>query len=87
LKPLKTYSMQTDIFKSEPLSRNIYVRRSQIISRIAKIRDITQNQKFTNEILYSFLVLRENLDYYKKLYSILEKEILLRENNTFIFGS
>lgn len=75
-----------DIFLHEPLSRNIYVRRSQIISRIQTLRDIMQNQKFSNEILYSFQTLRENLDHYKGLLKLIEKEIMLRELNVFIFG-
>ena len=78
--------MQNDIFFHEPLSRNIYVRRSQIISRIATIRDIMQNQKFSNEIKYTFQTLRENIDHYKKILKLVEKEIMLREMNVFIFG-
>lgn len=79
--------MRNDIFHKEQLSSNIYVKRSQLIKRIATLRDIFQSQKFTNKIRYSFQDLRENIKHYKGHLQVVENQIALLELNVFVFGS
>lgn len=79
--------MTQDIFLHEPLSTNIYAKRSQLVNRINKIRDIMQHQKFSKEILYRFDTLHDNLVYYKMILNDLNSDIKRLEQNTFIFGA
>ena len=76
-----------DLFFNQQLSRNIYVKKSQLVERITKIRDIQQNQKFTNEILYSFSTLKDNLRHYKNKLNHVEQEIRNMEQNVILFGN
>lgn len=87
MKPLKIHTMTQDIFLHEPLSTNIYVKRSQLINRINKIRDIMQHQKFSKEILYRFQTLHDNLTFYKMVLNDLNVTINKLEQSTFIYGA
>lgn len=78
--------MQNDIFVNQELSRNIYVKRSQIISRIEHIRAMIQNAKFSGEIYYSFKTMHENLEHYKFRLNHVNQEIKNLEQSSFCFG-
>jgi len=73
-------------FTHETLSYNVYVRRTQLINRLAVTGAIWHNQLFTNEILYRFSDLRTfRLRTLAQLKQV-EKEILKLESNLDLFG-
>lgn len=78
--------MPNYLFQTEINSTNVYVKYEQICRVIDKIRQIWQNQIFSNDILYSFHTLRESLDYYKKQKRFLVAEITKLEQNVILFG-
>ena len=82
----KKSNMIYPLLSSKSLSRNIYVRRSQIINRIDKLRQIHDNQKFSNDITYSFNDILASINYYKINLRSTNQEIDLQEKAAFSFG-
>lgn len=78
--------MQTVIQPKVIFSSNIYSKKSQLVNHIQYLRDILQNQKFTNEIIYSNRLLIDSIKYFKSLLKQVENEILIHEQRCFPFG-
>lgn len=70
----------------KPLSTNVYVKRTQLKENIETLRDILQNQKFTNHIVYDFRLLIDSINFYKKELAKTEKDISDMEQLNFAFG-
>ena len=68
--------MYTVIFTSRSLSDNQEVRRSQVIQIIKDLRDIWKNQKYSNEIFYTFHHLKFSLDYWNKELTRINKKLI-----------
>lgn len=73
------------LYTYRKLSQNPYTRRTQLIEIIKDLRLIWQNQKFSNDILYSFSLLRDSIVYYKNKLKCCEKEIAGLESNSIFF--
>lgn len=73
-------------FTHETLSLNLYVRRTQLINRLAVTGAIWRNQLFTNEITYRFSDLR--LFRQRTLVQLkeVERDISILESNLDLFG-
>lgn len=65
------------------LSNNPIVRRKQVIDLISFLRDIWNNQKYSNDIIYDYKLLRENIQFWnKELNRINERLSILNINNS-----
>ena len=72
------------LFTHRQLSQNPYTRRTQLIEIISELRCIWQNQKFSNDIHYSFVLLRDSINHFKIRLKDCEKEIKkIEETNVF----
>lgn len=72
------------LFTHRQLSQNPYTRRTQLIEIISELRCIWQNQKFSNDIQYSFVLLRDSINHFKVRLKKCEKEIKkIEETNVF----
>lgn len=78
--------MHNVINPQKPFSTNIYSKRSQLVNHIQLLRDILQNQKFTNEIRYHNQDLIHSIKHFKNVLKHHNKEILKFETLGFPFG-
>lgn len=76
----------THLFKDRKLSQNPYTRRTQLIQIIKELRCIWQNQKFSNDILYSFVLLRDSIKHFKVRLKDCEREIKKIEETNIFFS-
>ncbi len=79
--------MHTVIQPKQILSTNIYSKKTQLVNHIQFLKDVLQNQKFTNEYIYHNQDLIKSIKYFKSKLKQLEHEILRHEQTHFPFGS
>ena len=78
--------MYTAIKPLRPLSSNKYSKRLQLQDHIQFLKDVLNNQKFSNEILYDNNRIIDSIKYYNNMLEHLIRDIKVFEVQCYPFG-